>query len=383
MCFGTTTITMATPKNSLITRQPGKAVWVLYALLSTTLRLPLWLIYYILKANRQHPRWTYTQAVKSYFVKNLIYHISVTESPGRLSLKPGAEKERFVVIQPAKEKLYKGVANSLAIRPEPVGGTWFPSAFEAESDGFANVDVILHLHGGAFVVGDGRTDYSGFQAGLLTKNLNAKVLSLQYRLASDSSGQFPAALQDTISAYSYLLGLGIPASNIILCGDSAGANIALALLRYIADDENVLPWPATAWLWGPWVDLATSLELNALKRIPNAVTDNIPMELLRWGARAYIPETMNPSSPYLSPMNHPFACKTPLWIQVGTLEALHDDGVTLATNMKSVEGNRAELWEEEAVAHDIFLLGKLTAFEEAADKLALRAVAFLKENRLK
>jgi acetyl esterase/lipase len=316
-------------------------------------------------------------------MRNLIYHVSLTETPSRLYLKPGAEKERFIMIQPAKEELYKGVANSRLICPEPVGGTWFPSPFEAEPDGFANIDVILHLHGGAFVVGDGRTDYSGFQAGLLTKNLNAKVFYLQYRLAGDSHTQFPAALQDTISAYLYLLGLRIPASNIILSGDSAGANLALALLRYIADNESALPWPATAWLWGPWVDLATSLELNKLKRIPNAATDIIPMEFLFWGARAYIPESMDPSNPYLSPMNHSFSCKTPMWIQVGNLEALRYDGVRLATNMKGVEGNKVELWEEEAVAHDIFLLGKLVGFEEAADKLVLRAMAFLKENRLK
>lgn len=374
---------MATPRKSPITRQPGKALWVIYALLSTTFRLPLWLIYYTFKANRQHPRWTYVQAIKSYFIRNLVYHISVTESPTRLSLKPGPEKEQFVVIQPAKEELYKGLANSQVIHPEPVGGTWFPSPFRAQSDEFKNIDVILHFHGGAFVVGDGRINYSGFQAGLLTKNLNAKVLSLQYRLASDASGQFPAALQDTISAYLYLLGLGIPTSNIILSGDSAGANLALALLRYITDNENALPWPAAAWLWCPWVDLATSLELDKLKHIPNAVTDNIPMELLLWGARAYIPESMDPSNPYLSPMNHPFKCKTPLWISVGTLEALHDDGMRLAENMKGVEGNSVRLWEEEAAAHDIFLLGGLTGFEVEADNLALRAVGFLKENRLK
>jgi acetyl esterase/lipase len=374
---------MANPGKSLITRQPGKALWVLFALVSTSLRLPLWLVYYIFKANRQHPRWTYGQAFKSYFLRNFVYHVSVTESPDRLSLKPGAEKERFVVIQPAKEELYKGAASSQVISPEPVGGTWYPTPFEAQTDGFANIDVVLHLHGGAFVVGNGRTESSGYQAGLVTKNLNSKVFCLQYRLACDSHTQFPAALQDTISAYIYLLGLGIPASNIVLSGDSAGANLALALLRYIADKEGTLPWPATAWLWGPWVDLATSLELNKLKLIPNAVTDNIPMEFLLWGARAYIPESMDPSNPYLSPMNHPFACKTPVWIQVGDLEALRDDGVRLATNMKSVEGNIVVLWEEEATAHDIFLLGKVTGFEEAADKVTLRAVAFLKENKLK
>ncbi len=374
---------MATSTKSFITRQPGKTLWVFFAIVSTTLRLPVWLIYYIFKANRQHPGWTYGQAIKTYFLRNFVYHISVTETPEYLSLKPGVEKDRFIVIQPAKEELYEGVANSQVIRPQPVGGTWYPNPFEAEADVFANIDVVLNLHGGAFVRGDGRTEASGFQASLITKNLNAKVFCLQYRLACDSRTQFPAALQDTISAYLYLLGLGIPAGNIILSGDSAGANLALAFLRYIADNNDALPWPATVWLWGPWVDLETSLELNKLKSIPNAVTDNIPMEFLPWGARAYIPESMDPSNGYVSPMNHPFACKTPMWIQVGKLEALYDDGVRLATNMKGIEGNVVELWEEEAVAHDIFLLGKVTGFEEVADKMVVRATAFLKENRLR
>jgi acetyl esterase/lipase len=121
---------------------------------------------------------------------------------------------------------------------EPVGGNWFPTPLKAQAGGFANIDVVLHLHSSAFVLGDDRIDYSRFQAGLLTKNLNVGVFSLQYRFATNSSSQFPAALQDVISAYLYLLGLEIPTSNIILLRDSAGANPALALLRYIADNEN-------------------------------------------------------------------------------------------------------------------------------------------------
>lgn len=87
--------------------------------------------------------------------------------------------------------------------------------------------------------------------------------------------------------------------------------------------------------------------------------------------------------PYLSPICHPFACKTPIWITVGTLKALHDDGITLATGKKGVEGNKVELWGKEGATHDIFLMDKLGGFEKAAEKLTLRAVDFLKENRLK
>jgi hypothetical protein len=65
------------------------------------------------------------------------------------------------------------------------------------------------------------------------------------------------------------------------------------------------------------------------------------------------------------------------------LEALHDGGITLATGKKGVGENKAELWVEEGATYGIFLMGKLTGFEEAAEKLTLRAVDFLKENRLK
>lgn len=65
------------------------------------------------------------------------------------------------------------------------------------------------------------------------------------------------------------------------------------------------------------------------------------------------------------------------------MEALHDDGITLATGKKGVEGNKVELWGTERATHDIFLMGKLAGFEKAAGKLALRTVDFLKENRLK
>jgi hypothetical protein len=87
----------------------------------------------------------------------------------------------------------------------------------------------------------------------------------------------------------------------------------------------------------------------------------------RWnycnGAREPTSRVDDPSNPYLSPMYHPFACKTPIWITVGTLEALYDDGIVLATGKKGMEGNKVELWGEEGATRDIFLMDRLAGFE--------------------
>lgn len=78
------------------------------------------------------------------------------------------------------------------------------------------------------------------------------VFMPQYRLSSHANCQFPAALQDAMTSYCYLTQeLGVSGSKIILSGDSAGGNLVLALLRYLADsgERFKLQVPSAAWLW--------------------------------------------------------------------------------------------------------------------------------------
>jgi acetyl esterase/lipase len=147
----------------------------------------------------------------------------------------------------------------------------------------------------------------------------------QYRLAVNESGVFPAAFQDPITAFQYLLDLRIPSTRIILSGDSAGGSLAIALLRYIADTKDLLPGPTACFLFAPWLDIASSLDLAKMNSIPNVQTDNIPTNFIVCGAQSYIPPTVSPSDPYISPLRHPFQSKTPIWIQSGRLETLYED----------------------------------------------------------
>lgn len=87
---------------------------------------------------------------------------------------------------------------------------------------------------------------------LLTHTGASHVFMPQYRLSCNKDCQFPAALQDALTAYCYLTQtMHVPADRIVLSGDSAGGNLVLSLLRYLAEfgDALKLGSPRAAWLW--------------------------------------------------------------------------------------------------------------------------------------
>ena len=118
------------------------------------------------------------------------------------------------------------------------------------------IGVLIQCAGGAYVIGDGRKGDTGFLTSTLLKNTSAtSVLCPQYRLASNPGGRFPAQLQDAITAYCYLVfKVGIEPKNLVISGDSAGANLALALLRYLSEHGVGLSLSSAgcAWLWSVW-----------------------------------------------------------------------------------------------------------------------------------
>lgn len=179
--------------------------------------------------------------------------VGITET---LTLKPEFEGDRFQTVPVPSSDIFKGPLLSTTIKPAEVGGTWFPNAPGSD---IASKKVVLYFHGGAFVQGDGRTaQYGSIAKKFLDTGTADAVFSLQYRL-SGLGGQnpFPAALQDALSSYVYLLNtLQIPPAQIIFGGDSAGANLAVSLLRYLHEFRSVIqtPTPKCAILISPWVE---------------------------------------------------------------------------------------------------------------------------------
>jgi len=359
---------------SIITRQPGKALWVLLALVSTSVRLPLWLLYFIPIALRPHLSWTYRQSLLNAIVKQFLYHSASIRFQPTLSLEAGKEKDQFVIMRPPKDDLYQGVLKDAEIKPTAVGGTWYPSLYR---EGDPARRVILHFHGGAYVMGAGRKEDCAYPAKLLVKHVADKAFFLQYRLSSKPGGRFPAALQDAVTSYRYLLDLSIPASSIVVSGDSAGGNLVIALLRYLADHKGLMPSPAAVLLWSPWVNLTRCKEDGYVEINHNYSTDYLTSPLVLWGARTFIPDFMDPENGYISPYNAPFATETPLWVQCCGLEVLRDEDEHFAEVMRGVPGNKVGFHEEPDAPHDILQVGNILGMEEKAENVVKLARKFL------
>ena len=368
---------MVNKMRSILQTPLGKVIWTIIATTLTLFKLPLWLLYFIPSTLRPHPKWTYCQALSQQLFRTYIYHLSLIEIQTPASLEPGAEKERFVLINPPEKDHFQGILTETDIQPAAVAGTWSPTPYH-RNPGSEEQTIVLYLHGGAFVVGAGRTALSGFVANLLATNLNASVLSICYRLSCNPNCEFPAALQDAVSAYHYLLSLAIPAHHIIIAGDSAGSNLATALLRYIADNPANLPHPRAALLGSPWIDLASALDPDIMDKHPSAVTDYLPGNFTAWGARAYVPRQLDAASPYISPLNHPFHTETILWVCVGGLEILREHGIEFMDKMKA-KGNRITLYVEPFASHSFLSIGNVTGFQREAGDAVKHAAEWIRE----
>lgn len=371
---------MAAPEgHPVVSYQPIKLLFQLAYAGTVVLRMPIWAVVSLVTPLRPHPKWNAKQALLSrvaYVATDIKSRIGVTE---KLSLEPGKEGERFQIVQPSELKVYKGPLESDVVKPAPVGGTWFP---HAPKENIGPKTVILYLHGGAFIQGDGRDAYCEFPAKTMLERGGAEaVFSVQYRLSGWAGlCPFPAALQDALTAYEFLLGdLQIPPRHVVLCGDSAGANLAIALLRYISEFgvELGIPFPRCATLMSPWV-APLDYETEASTR---RNSDFLPTSFLRWGALTYTAGHPNATKhAYITPLGNPFALPIPVFVNVGTAEILLDAIKLWVEEMKQVKDNHIELHQEDAALHDTFLVAELLGFEESAQKVVSAMGAFIRSH---
>ena len=183
---------------------------------------------------------------------------------------------------------------------------------------------VLYLHGGAYRLGAPST-YRHF-TWRIASAAQARVLVIDYRLAPEHP--FPAALEDAVSYYCWLLAEGADPRQIAVIGDSAGGGLALALLLKLRDSG--LPLPAAAVVLSPWTDLAltgASLTLNA-KLDAMVHAEDVPKFAADYLAGA------DPRHPYASPLYGDPTGLPPTLIQVGSEEILRDDAVRMAEMMQ-------------------------------------------------
>ena len=181
--------------------------------------------------------------------------------------------------------------------------------------------VVLYLHGGAFIAETPR--FHGALLARICREGRARGLMLSYRLAPEHP--YPAALDDSVAAYRWLLGQGIAANRIIVAGDSAGGNLTLALLLRARDEG--LPLPAGAVALSPVADFTFSGD--SVQR-NDGVDDMFSADLMPGLVPVYLPQAALRTHPHVSPLFGDFAGMPPLLLIVGSTELLLDDSVRVA-----------------------------------------------------
>ena len=179
--------------------------------------------------------------------------------------------------------------------------------------------VMLYLHGGFYVMG-GLPTYRNLVARIATA-ASARALLIDYRLAPEHP--FPAALEDTLAAYKWLLLQGLDPSGIAIAGDGSGGGMALSAC--VALRDNNAPMPGALVALSPWTDLA----LSGRTLLKNAEKDAlVSLELLAYCAQNYLKGAL-PTSPLASPLYANLNGLPPLIVHAGSNEVLRDDAARL------------------------------------------------------
>jgi acetyl esterase/lipase len=205
--------------------------------------------------------------------------------------------------------------------------------------------VIMFLHGGGYISGSLASHrHMIAEAG---RQARTSTFAVGYRLAPEHS--FPAALEDALAAYRFLLARGFSPDCIALAGESAGGGLALATLEKAR--AAGLPLPACLWCNSPWVDRALAGDSLRDKADVDPLISKAYLEEL---AAAYLDGT-DARAPLVSPLYADLASLPPMLIQVGSAETLLDDSVRLARKAGE-EGVRVSLsiWPDMIHAWHLF-----------------------------
>lgn len=218
--------------------------------------------------------------------------------------------------------------------------------------------VILYFHGGAYNLGS--VNVNRELIARLAVATRSRALAINYRLAPENP--FPAALEDAVSAYRWLLEQGSDSSQIIFAGDSAGGGLAIASLVAIRDSGT--PLPAGAICISPWVDLALSGESIQVKSAVDPILNHTSLVQYAKEYAGDVPLT----SPLISPLYADLENLPPLLIQVGTNEILLDDAKRIADKARQAGVEvTLEIWE--GLFHVFHLFGFLPETQKATQQI--------------
>lgn len=209
-------------------------------------------------------------------------------------------------------------------------------------------NVVLYFHGGGYVFGSINT-HKEFMS-RISRVSNSRVLLIDYRRAPENP--FPAALEDAITAYKWLIDSeGIKPENLIIGGESAGGGLTLATLLKLRDTG--IPLPAAALVLSPWADLDMTGETIRTKARVDPLANPSDLFFL---ASLYVGED-DPKNPYISPLYGDLKGLSPMIIQVGSSEILLSDAERIAERAKAADVDVIlDIWEDMIHMFQMFAL---------------------------
>lgn len=218
--------------------------------------------------------------------------------------------------------------------------------------------VILYCHGGGYSTG------SSVYARTLTTKLAAStsmdVLCFDYRLAPEFP--YPAATQDTMKIWDYLMLLGYGARDIIIAGDSAGGNLALSTVLRLKEEKRLLPRGIV--LLSPWTDLTSSGRSHESRKELDPVLNQAYLNQM---IQNYV-SGEELKNPFISPLFGDFSGFPPTYIQVGDNEILLSDALEL--HKKMVRENVSVKIDVYQRMWHVFQMSPLKTSYEAMEKCA-------------
>jgi len=221
------------------------------------------------------------------------------------------------------------VERTLVASGVPAEWTWTAAADSTRA--------VLYLHGGGYMFGSILSHrHLVAEIGRLSAS---RTLAIDYRRSPENP--FPAAVDDAMASYRFLLNEGYEPHRIALAGDSAGGGLIVSTL--VAIKEASLPQPACGWLISPWVDMEASGETFVSRANADPM---VKREIIVNFAQAYL-NGADPRSPLASPLYANLRGIAPLLIQVGASEVLLDDSLKLARAAGAADVSvRIEIWPE-------------------------------------
>lgn len=222
------------------------------------------------------------------------------------------------------------------VRCEPVDAGGIPAEWITTPEA-GHERAIYYLHGGGYVMGSIGTHRDMISR--LSRAARARALAIDYRLAPENP--FPAAVEDSTSAYRWLISTGVDPARLVIAGDSAGGGLTMATLVALRDAGD--PLPAAAVCLSPWVDLEGVGESMTTRA---EVDPMVQRESLLQSAKAYLRDA-DPRTPLAAPLYADLSGLPPLLIQVGTAETLLDDSTRLAERARAAGVEVIlELWDD-------------------------------------